>query len=118
MRYAILAGTILLLSACSVFENDAERSVARGFAVPAAFTSADVRLVLHRPRVGTNQEIVCAEPSADVAKAISTAFQGTGSGNGGTGSISVNLGLGGASAEAVAELAGRSTALLGLRDGL
>jgi hypothetical protein len=116
MAKILMALSLLWLAGCGVFENDAERSVARGWMVPAAYTSADVRIVTHRVRPGTNTEIVCAEPSADVAKAIATAFQGTGSG--GNGSVTVGLGFGGASAEAIAELAGRSTALLGLRDGL
>jgi hypothetical protein len=60
--------------------------------------------------------IVCTEPSPDVAKALATAAEL--SAQGGNGPASGSLAASGASAEAVAELAGRSTALLGLRDGL
>jgi hypothetical protein len=57
--------------------------------------------------------VVCTEPSPDVAKALSTASQLSGKAASGP-EVAVNF----ASAEAAAELAGRTTALLGLRDGL
>ncbi|MBV9859983.1 MAG: hypothetical protein JO038_07765 [Alphaproteobacteria bacterium] len=118
MRCALLALLALPLAACGVFENDAARAVDQNiwWTTPAAFTTPDVRVITQREHPVTHRQIVCAEPGADVAKAISTAFQGQGSG--GNGAENVSVGLGGSSAEAVAELAGRSTALLGLRDGL
>jgi hypothetical protein len=64
----------------------------------------------------TQEPVVCTEPSPDVAKALSTASQITA--KGGTPQTSGELGFAGGSAEAVSELAGRSTALLALRDGL
>ena len=80
----------------------------------ALYTSADVRVVTERPHPTLyGHTVICTEPSPDVAKALSTAFQLSGKGaSGPEGALNV------ASAEAAAELAGRTTALLGLRDGL
>jgi hypothetical protein len=118
MRYAALMLLALALAGCNTFEDDAQRAYTRSNALtfPAAFTTADVRIITERENPVTHQRVVCTEPSPDVAKAISTAFAL--SGQGGNGQASGSLGASGASAEAVAELAGRSTALLGLRDGL
>jgi len=118
MRYAALLLVALGLAGCDTFEDDAQRTNARtsAFTFPAAFTTADARIITERENPITHQKVVCTEPSPDVAKAISTAFAL--SGQGGNGSASGGLGASGGSAEAVAELAGRSTALLGLRDGL
>jgi hypothetical protein len=118
MRYAILGLVALGLAGCNTFEDDAQRAYSRtsAFSFPAAFTTADARIVTERVNPLTHQTVVCTEPSPDVAKAISTAF-GV-SGNGSKAGEGVGLAASGASAEAVAELAGRSTALLGLRDGL
>jgi hypothetical protein len=114
MRYVVPGFTALVLAGCSILEDD----VARGFAqssslTPATFTTADVRVITQRARTG---QIICTEPSPDVAKALSAAAQSSGSG--GNGTTTGSFGAGGASAEAALALAGRSTALLGLRDGL
>ena len=117
MRYVVLGFVVSILAGCSILEDD----VARGFAqsgslTPATFTTADVRMITQRNRQGSPNPIICTEPSPDVAKALSAATQLTGSG--GNGTTTGSLGAGGASAEAALALAGRSTALLGLRDGL
>jgi hypothetical protein len=117
MRYVVPGFAALVLTGCSILEDD----VARGFAqsgslTPATFTTADVRMITQRNRQGSPNPIICTEPSPDVAKALSAATQFTGSG--GNGTTTGSLGAGGASAEAALALAGRSTALLGLRDGL
>jgi hypothetical protein len=112
MRYSLFPVVALALIGCNSLENDAQRGFYQTgtWTTPASYTTADVRMVTER-HVGT-RTIICTEPSPDVAKALSTAldlsakyenFQG---------------GVSSASAEAAMELAGRSTALLGLRDGL
>ena len=118
MRCAAILLAALSLTACNTFEDDAQRAHSRttAFTFPASFTTSDVRIITERPHPITHQPVVCTEPSPDVAKAISTAFALSGQGTNGTASGS--LAASGSSAEAVAELAGRSTALLGLRDGL
>jgi hypothetical protein len=120
MRYAALLLAVLALAGCNTFEDDAQRTNARttAFAFPAAFTTADARIITERKNPVTGQDVVCTEPSPDVAKAISTAFALSGQGSGGTGSGSGSVATSTGSSEAVAELAGRSTGLLALRDGL
>jgi hypothetical protein len=106
------------LPACEIFEDEVGRSYARvgGANTPATITTADVRMVMERrhPILGT--KVICTEPSPDVAKALSAAASL--SGQGGNDKITAGAAFGASTAEAVAELAGRSTALLGLRDGL
>jgi len=89
----------------------AERSL-----TPATFTTADVHVITQRNRQGSPGPIICTEPSPDVARALSAAAAATA--QGGNAGTTGSFGAGGASAEAVLALAGRSTALLGLRDGL
>jgi hypothetical protein len=114
MRYAVPGFAALVLAGCSILEDDIDRGYAqRSLLTAATFTAADVRVITQRARTG---QIVCTEPSPDVAKALSAAAQLSGSG--GNGTATGSLAAGGASAEAVLALAGRSTALLGLRDGL
>jgi hypothetical protein len=117
MRY-VAAIFLASLTGCAIFENETDRSFARvgGANTPATITTADVRMVMERrhPILGT--KIICTEPSPDVAKALSAAISV--SGQGGNGTITAGGAFGASTAEAVAELAGRSTALLGLRDGL
>jgi hypothetical protein len=117
MRRAVLVLAAFALVDCSILEDD----VGRGFAqrdslTPVTFTTADVRLITQRKRPNSPDTVTCTEPSPDVAKALSAAAQLSGSG--GNGGATGSLAAGGASAEAVIALAGRSTALLGLRDGL
>jgi hypothetical protein len=114
MRCIVPGFAALVLASCSFLEDDVARGFAQSWSLtPATFTTADVRMITQRAR---NGQIICTEPSPDVAKALSTAAQLTGSG--GNGTTTGSLGAGGASAEAALALAGRSTALLGLRDGL
>jgi hypothetical protein len=113
MKYATLVFAALPLFGCSILEDDVDRGYARGRTLTeATFTTADIRLITQRERNNSPNPIVCTEPSPDVAKALSAAASAQGGNGGTTGSIA------GASAEAVLALAGRSTALLGLRDGL
>jgi len=110
---------VLALAGCSVLEDESERGYTHDtLATNAAFTTADLRVITERQHPVTHQTVVCTEPSPDVAKAVSAAFAATAQASGGTGSGSGSGSLSGSTAEAVAELAGRSTALLGLRDGL
>jgi hypothetical protein len=116
---AAIAATAPLLAGCHVFQNDAAVGVARDWdwATPTTYTTADVRMITQRPDPQfPTRQVICAEPTPDVAKAMSTLLELSlsGQGSGASGS----LGAGASSAEAVMELAGRSTALLGLRDGL
>ena len=119
MRYASLAVAVAsLVGGCSILEDEVNRGFAQREPITAVtFTTADVRIITrrNRPYPGSSYvgSVVCTEPSPDVAKAISAAAALSASvANKGSGAA------GGASAEAVAELAGRSTALLGLRDGI
>jgi len=117
MRYVVPGFAALVLAGCSFLEDDVARGFAQSWSLtPATFTTADVRMITQRNRQGSPNPIICTEPSPDVAKALSTAAQLAGSG--GNGTATGSLAAGGASAEAVTALAGRSTALLGLRDGL
>lgn len=119
MRYAALLLIALALSGCAVYEDEAERAYTHdSLGIPAAFTTGDVRIITERQHPVTHQQVVCTEPSPDIAKAVSASFFSNIQYNGGTGSPNGSGSLSGASAEAVAELAGRTTALLGLRDGL
>lgn len=118
MTYAALAlAALFLTGGCSILEDEVNRGFAqRETLTSATFTTADVRVITQRNRPFPNgyvSSISCTEPSPDVAKALSAATQLSGS-IANKGSVAA----GGATAEAVAELAGRSTALLGLRDGL
>ena len=115
MKYLVSVLAISsLVTGCSFLEDDIDRGYAqRSLLTPVTFTAADVRIITQRSR---NGQIVCTEPSPDVAKALSAAASA--SGQGGNGSATGSLAAGGASAEAALALAGRSTALLGLRDGL
>jgi hypothetical protein len=117
MRCIVPGFAALVLVGCSFLEDDVARGFAQSWSLtPATFTTADVRMITQRNRPGLPNPIICTEPSPDVAKALSTAAQLSGSG--GNGTATGSLSAGGASAEVALALAGRSTALLGLRDGL
>jgi hypothetical protein len=113
MRYFVSTLAIWsLVAGCSILEDEVGRGYAqRESLTGATFTTADIRVITQRDRSGHN--IICTEPSPDVAKALSAAAEASGSA-----ANKGSFGVGGASAEAVLALAGRSTALLGLRDGL
>jgi hypothetical protein len=101
------------------FDNEASRgTITRGDwrDQPRIYTSADVRIVMKRKHPVTGQWVVCTEPSPDVAKALSTASQVAL--QGGTLKASGAASAAMSSAESALELAGRTTALLALRDGL
>lgn len=122
MKRLLAATALSCMAGCTVFQNHARREVSLigsiGTDTNVLATTADVRLVTERTRAGSGGTIsvLCTEPSPDVAKAISAA--GSFSANGGNTTTKGALSVAGGSAEAVAELAGRSTALLALRDGL
>jgi hypothetical protein len=118
MRYVALGFAVSVLAGCSILEDEVARGYAQNnwFATGTAFTTADIRIISQRVHPLTQRPVVCTEPSPDVAKALSAAAQL--SAQGGNAGTTGSLAAGGASAEAVAALAGRSTALLGLRDGL
>lgn len=128
MRQSLLALTLLaggLTAGCNILENDVQRGYEQthGWSKPTAerigttYTTADIRVITQRPHpLDPSRQVICTEPSPDVAKALSTAAQLSASGTGQ--GVGANVTGAGGSAEAVAALAGRSTALLGLRDGL
>jgi hypothetical protein len=109
-----------LLSSCTYFESEARHGYSenakwkRDASAKVSYTTADVRLITERTHPVLGNSILCTEPSPDVAKALSTATQI--SANLGKATTSAELGVAGGSAEAVQELAGRTTALLALRD--
>jgi hypothetical protein len=115
MRYFLVVPVMVSVSACNILSTDVQRGYqpGAGWSTAATYTTADVRIVTQRTQPVLGNQIVCTEPSPDVAKALSTAEALSAKG-GNYGAF----GASGSSAEAVAELAGRSTALLGLRDGL
>jgi len=108
----------LLVNGCSILSTPVGRGYNQNWSWKpgTVYTTGDVRIVTQRKHPVTGQDVVCTEPSPDIAKALSTAVQV--SANGGNGTTNVGVNLAGGSAEAVTELAGRTTALLGLRDGL
>ncbi len=118
MRTDLIAlAFIVPLGACSTLQNDVQRGYAlSSWSGGAAFTTSTVRVITQRKHPVFQTEVDCTEPSPDVAQALSSATSVKA--QGGNGTVSAGLGASAASAEAVAELAGRSTALIGLRDGL
>ena len=78
MRYTVLfSAASLLIAGCSILENDVERGYERNIlgSNPVVFTTADIRLITQRRHPIAGNEILCAEPSPDVAKALSAALQ-------------------------------------------
>ena len=118
MRYVVLGLAASILAGCSILEDEVARGYAQNyrFSTGAVFTTADIRVISERVHPVTGRTVICTEPSPDVAKALSAAAQL--SAQGGNAGTTGSLAAGGASAETVMALAGRSTALLGLRDGL
>ena len=118
MRQTPILLAAALLCSCNTFSTEVQRSYQEGtgWAVPMVFTTADVRVITERPHPLLQKPVMCTEPTPDVAKALSSAASVTA--QGGTTGVNGSLAISAASAEALAELAGRSTALLGLRDGL
>jgi hypothetical protein len=122
MKMLATALVATLLAGCAIFKpNKAERDysvlgAATGSNPGLIFTTADVRLILRRRNPVTHRMVTCTEPSPDVAAALSTVTQLAI--QGGNKAANGQIGLTDGSAEAVTELAGRTTALLALRDGL
>ncbi len=108
----------MLVTSCTWVRTDVQRGYEEQGGLQGAriYTTADIRVVSQRQHPVTHQWVTCTEPTPDVAKALSTAAQV--SLKGGNKAANGEVGLSGGSAEAIAELAGRSTALLALRDGL
>lgn len=118
VRLPVLALALVAVSGCTWFQSDVKRGYSQSgpWDGGVVYTTADIRMVSEHRHPVTNQIVTCTEPTADVAKALTTVAQINL--KGGTGNASGEAGVGGGSGEAVAELAGRSTALLALRDGL
>jgi hypothetical protein len=118
MRRLLVMLAAGLLCSCSTLTPEVKHYYAEDnlWDTPSAFTTADARIITQRQHPLLNNQVVCTEPNPDVAKALSTAL--TVSASGGNGAANGSLSGSSASGEALAELAGRSTALLGLRDGL
>jgi hypothetical protein len=118
MKSVITLLCLLSLTGCSILETDAIRYQHQNkqWDTPTLYTTADVRVITKRHSPTLNTDVVCTEPTPDVAKALSTALNATASLK--EQQTTATAGLSGGSAEAVAELAGRSTALLALRDSL
>lgn len=119
---------LLVLAGCANKARNSEYE-GRNFTTGLAFTSADVRVIEQRrypesPQDGTDSRasqsahrtIVCAEPGPDVAEALSTIEKIQAKGGNGTANGSLTSDF--ETQQAIQELAGRTTALLGLRDGL
>jgi hypothetical protein len=109
----------LLLPACSetVISNGRIGGLWGDRDMPVTYTTADLRMISERPvPLDRSRKLLCIEPSPDVAKALAAAAEASAKAT--VGADSGQLGGQASSAEAVLELAGRSTALLGLRDGL
>ncbi len=124
VRDGLLVLACLSLSACAgtdtVISNGTVGGAWGRHDIPVTYTTADVRMITERPDPREPRRmLVCSEPAPDVAKALATATQAAVTAKGGgAGALSVGVNGGYSSAEALLELAGRSTALLGLRDGL
>lgn len=117
-KYILVIILPLFLAGCNVFSSDVSRGYQQNgsWTTAATYTTADVRIITERKHPVLGNTVVCTEPSPDVAKALTTALQLQA--NGGNGAVNAGVSASGGSAEAALELAGRSTALLGLRDGL
>jgi hypothetical protein len=111
---------LALLAGCSTFENEAQSQFHDSghwdTSGRVSVTTGDVRVVTSRKHPESHQLVVCTEPSPDVAKAISSAIQVTGKAS--DNKISAEGSLQANTAQSLTALAGRSTALLALRDGL
>jgi hypothetical protein len=115
-----LALGLVALGGCRNLDTEVKQSILEKGSFdseePRVYTTGDVRIVVRRHHPLTNQWVSCTEPSPDIAKALSSASEL--SAKGGTTNVNAQVALQGSTAEAIAELAGRSTALLALRDGL
>ena len=118
MRLVIAFGMLAPLGGCAYLESDIGRVHDRSayFSIPAAYMTADARIVTQRIHPVTSQTVVCVEPPPDAIRAVSNS--GAAGLKGGNGAITGGIDFSGTSGEAAAQLAGRSTALLGLREGL
>ena len=115
MRHYILPALLLVPACATPLERPANVRIG---GVRALATPADVRIITDRPHPdGSAGNILCAEPSPDVAKALSTLFQISASAKSKTGATG-SLGGGGSTAESVSLLAGRTVSVVALRDGV
>lgn len=113
---SIVAVLILTSGGCA---SPRYRTVALTPGVSTMLTEADTRMISLRPnpKGEGKPKILCAEPSPDVAKALSLAMQAEAK-VATPGDTSVGAGAGYASSEALMTLAGRTTTVVALRDGL
>jgi hypothetical protein len=97
------------------------RSLKLGSASALA-TPGDIRIITERaeraPSPHGDGRIICSEPSPDISKALSTALQLSAAAKAPSGVTPVQGSLGYNTAQAAAELAGRTASVVALRDGL
>jgi hypothetical protein len=130
MRHPWIGLLLLPLCACASFEDKVQRSTQQDAAwrnvngspwsqnpeIQTTFTTADARIITLRRHPVLGNPVLCVEPAPDVADALSSTSAL--SADGGNTTVKGSLTISGSATDAVSELAGRSTALLGLRDGL
>lgn len=109
----VLAG--LLLGGCSSLQSEVDNAYSQNpaWTVATTVTTADVRLVTTRKHPLLHNEVLCSEPSPDIGKAVGVSFSASVKA-----ANSAAAGASVANTQALAEFAGRSTALVGLRDAL
>ncbi|HUZ34122.1 MAG TPA: hypothetical protein VMV19_18750 [Xanthobacteraceae bacterium] len=113
---AIVLGGGLFLAACATPAGDAPQNVMIGN-VPAVAAYSEYRFITARPSpADPTRTILCTEPSPDIAKALQTALalSANAQTHGVTASGSVNY----TAAETITAMAGRTAAVVALRDGL
>jgi hypothetical protein len=118
MDRAFAVAVMLPLIGCNIFGSDVSRGYKQDSAwnTAATYTTADVRIITQRVHPVLKTPVVCTEPSPEWprrCRPLSSYRRRVA-----TTPSTPGVGGGGGSAEAALELAGRSTALLGLRDGL
>ena len=109
--HKLLIGLAMLaagLAGCAATEKPGNYLIGR---TPALVTPADVRVITERRRPTWDSSVLCAEPSPDIAKAISTMAKLSGSYGGASAGGAVST------AESISILAGRTAGVVALRDG-
>ena len=118
MRTAAIVLATTMLAGCQVFDTEANQSYSSTghWQTPATFTTANIRMITQRNNPVTGRPTICTEPVPDVATA--QAIQAAGNLSAGNGAATGSVGGSLAAAETVAELNGRTAALLALRDSM
>jgi hypothetical protein len=108
-------GTLLL---CGCQSTSSEYSNSKLGTDPVLLTTADVRIISQRPSPsGGSSQVVCSEPSPDVAKALQTSLTASANATAPSG-ISAGGTLNAAEAQQLAQLTARVPSIQALRDGL